>query len=239
MTGVCIEVAVDSLPAALLAAQAGAGRLELCAGLDGGGVTPSLGLLEAVLEQVSLPVMVLVRPRTGNFIYGAEEQRLVQRDITSVLRAGASGVVVGALDDQGAVDRSAMGGWIEAAAGAPVTYHRAFDCCADPLQAHGDLVELGVQRILTSGGMSRVIDGLPLLVTLAGRMGTGTLGAILPGGGLRAKDVPQVVKATGVREVHTSGRTKDSPMVSGSGEFPGLRLPDPVELKAMLAALAG
>jgi copper homeostasis protein CutC len=87
--------------------------------------------------------------------------------------------------------------------------------------------------------MSRVIDGLPLLVTLAGRMGTGTLGAILPGGGLRAKDVAQVVKATGVREVHTSGRTKDSPMVSGSGEFPGLRLPDPVELKAMLAALAG
>jgi copper homeostasis protein len=238
MSSVCIEVAVDSLPAALLASKAGAGRLELCASLDSGGVTPSLGLLAGVLEQVTLPVMVLVRPRSGDFVYGAGERRVVQRDIRSLLGAGAAGVVVGALDAHGDLDFEAMRAWLDAAEGAPLTFHRAFDCTSEPLRTHGQLVELGVQRVLTSGGAARVIDGLPMLVTLASRVGSEGYGTILPAGGLRSQDVARVVDATGVREVHTSGRTENSTLLPGSGEYQGSRLPDPDELRAMAAELA-
>ena len=232
-----MEVAVDSLPGALIAVESGAGRLELCASLDGGGVTPSIGLLESVLGRVSVPVMVLVRPRTGGFVYGPDEQAIVTRDIRSLVGAGAAGVVVGALDPESGLDLGALDAWLDEAAGAPVTFHRAFDCCRDLRLAHRQLVERGVQRVLTAGGTGRALDGLQLLAELAAHGASSEAGAILPGGGLRAAHVTQVLAATGGSEVHTSGRTDASAVLPGSGEYPGLTMPDPAELVAMARAL--
>lgn len=230
-------MAVDSLAGAIIAEEAGAGRLELCGSLDGGGVTPSLGFLESVLATVSIPVMVLVRPRTGGFVYDRGEQAGVTRDIRCLLEVGASGVVVGALDAAGDLDLGALDEWVAAAMGAPVTFHRAFDCCRDPRAAFQQLAQRDIQRVLTAGGAGSVMDGLSLLAELSREKTHGGGLAILPGGGLRAAHVSEVIARTGAGEVHTSGRTKDSPLLPGSGEYPGLVLPDARELAAMVQAL--
>ena len=138
------EVPVDSLPAAVLAVEAGAARLELCAGLGEGGSTPSLGLLEAVRAAVEVPVFVLVRPRAGSFVLEPGEQDLVRRDLEHAVRAGADGVVVGALTAAGALDLAALQAWRDAAPGASFTLHRAFDEVSDRAAALEALASSGV-----------------------------------------------------------------------------------------------
>jgi len=199
-----VEVCIESVGDALTAAKAGADRLELCSALTFGGLTPSVAMIEAVRKVVDLPIMVLVRPRPGGFCYGDTEFSVLIREIELALRAGADGIVSGALAEAGEIDRSRCQQIIAAAEGKPVVFHRAFDFTPRPLAALEELIELGFTRILTSGQRSKAIEGADLIQKLldqaAGRI------EILPGGGINAGNVVDLLNLTGCDQIHASAR---------------------------------
>jgi len=197
-----LEVCVDSVAGCAAAARGGAGRVELCADLVEGGVTPSLGTIEAARECTRLPLVVLVRPRGGDFVYDADELDVLRRDVRHARRAGADGVALGVLAPDGTVDRAATRELVELARPMAVTFHRAFDHALDPLRALEELAEIGVDRILSSGGAARAEAGLERLADLV-RRAAGRV-SILPAGGIRAHNVARVLAATRAREVHCS-----------------------------------
>jgi copper homeostasis protein len=200
-----LEIAVQDVAGARAAVAAGADRLELCAALAAtGGLTPSAGLVRHVAAAAGVGVHVLVRPRAGGFVYTAEELAVQVADVRAALDAGAAGVVVGALTPGGAVDPAALAALVEAADGADVTFHRAFDVVADRPAALEVLAAHGVRRVLTSGGALRAGEGLAALAALTGRArGLGV--EVMAGGGVRTGDVAPLVGA-GVDAVHLSAR---------------------------------
>ena len=197
---VLIEACVDAIDAAIEAERGGADRLELCGELLQGGVTPSAGLIGAVWERVEIPVFVLIRPRTGDFLYTAEEVDVMVRDIAAARAMDVDGVVIGALTRDGDVDIGAVHTLMEAAGRMMVTFHRAFDFARNREVALEALIELGVHRVLTSGGAATALDGAASLASLV-RQANGRIG-ILAGGGINAGNVADVVRESGVAEVH-------------------------------------
>lgn len=197
------EVCVDHRSGALAAQRAGVHRIELCTELSVGGLTPSPGLLEAVLE-LGLPTVVLVRPRAGHFVVDDDEAEQIARDVRWTVRAGAQSVAVGALQPDGTIDQERLARWIEAAEGKPVCFHRAFDGIREPERGLDTLIELGVTRLLTSGGADDVVAGLPALTRWIQRVGQDL--EIMPGGGVRAENIGHVVQASGARSIHFSAR---------------------------------
>ncbi len=199
---ILIEAAVESLDAALAAAEGGAHRIELCTDLAQGGTTPDLNLLQA---QLPIPVFILVRPRAGDFVYTDAEHRTMLEQISRARSAGAHGIVTGDLS----LDRTRD--LIAAARPLPVTFHRAFDVFPDRSEALERLISLGVDRVLTSGGAPTAPQGAEqirrLVIQAKRRI------AILPGGGIDAHNVARLVKETGVQEVHFS--VKDAEKVRG------------------------
>ena len=197
---VLVEACVDAIDAALEAERGGANRIELCGELLQGGVTPSAGLIGAVWESVDVPVFVLIRPRAGDFLYTDAETDVMLRDIATARSLDAEGVVFGALTSHGDIDVGTVARLVEAAGPMQVTFHRAFDFARDRRLALETLIELGVDRILTSGGAHSAIDGAgelrELVQAAAGRI------AILAGGGISAQNAAEVVRRSGVKEVH-------------------------------------
>jgi copper homeostasis protein len=198
--GILVEAAVDTLDQAVAAADAGVDRLELCASLRIGGITPNRGLLKAVLARVSIPVFVMIRPRGGDFVYAPEEIDKMLLAIEMVRGTSAAGIVTGALTRDFQIDHYVMQQLVEAAGDLPITFHRAFDRISN-----GDdldqLVELGIARILTSGGKSSALVGADSIASLV--KGAGADITIVAGGFVRARNVREVVRRTGVREVHS------------------------------------
>ncbi|NOT10192.1 MAG: copper homeostasis protein CutC [Gemmatimonadales bacterium] len=208
---ILLEACVDSVVSARNAEAGGARRLELCANLVEGGTTPSIGMLAGARDAVGIPIFVLVRPRGGDFLYGADEIRVILRDIAEMKARGADAVVIGALDREGQVDRNVIGRLIEAARPLAVTFHRAFDLARDPIEALETLIELGIERVLTSGQAPTAEQGIPLLRELVQRA-EGRI-VLLAGGGVNASNARRIVEETGVRELHLRGsRTEPSPM---------------------------
>ena len=205
MAQTIVEVCVDSWSGALAAQGAGAHRIELCQGLGVGGLTPSFALLQRALS-LPMEVVVLIRPRAGDFVYDESELGLMVQDVEYAVRSGATGIAVGALDPDGGLDLPAMSSLVEAADGAQVCFHRAFDGILDPIGALGSLKRLGVERVLTSGQAPDVVAGLPLLKRLV-REAPGGL-EVMPGGGVRAENVAQVLLETGARSIHFSARVE-------------------------------
>lgn len=195
-----VEAAVESLDDALSAVAGGAGRLELCARLDVGGTTPDLALIECVVREARVPVLAMIRPRGGDFVHSSAELARMHADVRDALRAGAAGVVLGALDATSRVDVAATASLVRAAGGAPVTFHRAIDDTPDALEALDVLIELGVARVLTSGGAPTALDGAEVLAALVQRAGDRV--TIVAGGGVRGGNARLVVERTGVRELH-------------------------------------
>ncbi len=197
-----VEICVDDVEGALAASSAGADRVELCAALAEGGVTPSAGALAAIGARApALSVTVLVRPRGGDFVYSPVELEVIGADIAAARRIlPVVGVTLGPLSPRGRVDRRALDAMVAAAGPAPVTFHRAFDTLADQPAALDELVEAGVARVLTSGGAATALAGAPalraLVVQAAGRI------EVMAGGGVRADHVADLVDATGVTAVH-------------------------------------
>jgi len=202
---VLVELCVDGVESALAAAEGGAQRLELCTGLVEGGTTPSAGTLELVLERVRIPVVVLVRPRRGDFLYSSAEVEGMLRDVAAAKRAGARGVALGALRADGTLDVSALTELVRLARPLQITCHRAFDFARDPLEALEVLAGLGVERVLTSGGAPTALAGAERLAQLVRAAGAGGP-SILAGGGVRAHNVRELVERCGVREVHATAR---------------------------------
>ncbi len=200
---VLVEACVDSVRSALAAERAGAGRVELCAALHDAGTTPSAGTIAAVKAAVHVPVFVLVRPRGGGFTYTDVELDVMRRDVEAARRLGADGIVTGALRPDGRVDGEALRPLLDAAAGLPVTFHRAFDLAPDLPEALETLAALGVRRVLTAGGAPTAREGADTLATLVARAAARI--GILAGGGLREDHVAEVVRRSGVAEVHVRG----------------------------------
>jgi copper homeostasis protein len=197
---VLVEAAVDSVDDALAAVEGGADRLELCAELGIGGTTPGEELIAEVLRVVAVPVCVMIRPRGGSFVYSPAELDAMRRSIDIARDAGAEGVVFGVLDPAGRLDAMRTELLVEAAAGLDVTFHRAFDRIADQSDALDELIEMGVARVLTSGGAPTAADGLWPLEDLV-EQAAGQI-VILAGGGVREDNARELVERTGVTEVH-------------------------------------
>src|SRR4051812_20067260 len=200
MAGPLLECVVQSVDDALAAERAGAARLELCVQLEVGGTTPPGHLVGAVVAAVRIPVFVLVRPRSGNFVHTDAEQTTMRRDIELAGRAGASGIVIGVLTREARVDVEATRSLVQAANGLPVTFHRAFDETPDLQDALEAVVATGASRVLTSGGARTAWEGAAALAGLVARAGERIV--ILAGGGVRANNVSALVARTGVREIH-------------------------------------
>jgi copper homeostasis protein len=202
-----IEAAVESVEAALAAAEGGAHRVELCADLAHGGTTPPIDLVRECRHRLTIPVFVLVRPRAGDFVYSDAEHETTLQQLRRVKNAGALGIVTGELTDGRRVAEGRTLGLIEAARPLPFTFHRAFDDCLELGAALESLVRLGVNRVLTSGGARTAADGadrIERLVTQAkGRI------EILAGGGIDAANVAGLVRVSGVKEIHFSVRDAD------------------------------
>jgi len=197
---VLVEACVDAIDAALEAEWGGADRLELCGELLQGGVTPSHGLIEAVWDQISIPLFVLIRPRTGDFLYTSDELDVMERDIRVARSLHVDGIVAGALTTDGDVDEAAMRCILDAARPMEVTFHRAFDFVRDQDEALDTLLELEVDRVLTSGGASTALQGAESLARLNLRAGSEL--TVMAGGSITPTNVGEVVRRSGVREVH-------------------------------------
>lgn len=200
---VLVEACVDSVDSALAAERGGARRVELCDALYDAGTTPSAGMIAAVVARVRVPVFVIVRPRGGGFVYSATELDVMRRDIDAARSLGAGGIVVGALREDGRVDEGRTRALVEAAAGLPVTFHRAFDLVPDPGEALEMLAACGVARVLTSGGAATALDGAKALATLVARAAGRVV--VMAGGGIREAQVRPLVARSGVREIHVRG----------------------------------
>jgi copper homeostasis protein len=194
-----VEAYVDELATAVAAAQNGAGRLELC-GPGEGGLTPSPALLREVLAAVRIPVHVMVRPRTGDFVYTAEEFAAMREGIAMAKAAGATGVVFGITHADGTLDVTRMAELVALARPLRVGIHRAFDRAPDPEVALDQVIALGLEVVLTSGHAESAEQGIPTLARLVTRAAGRTV--ILAGGGVRAPNVRRIIRETGVYEVH-------------------------------------
>jgi copper homeostasis protein len=199
-----LEIAANSVASALAAQEGGAGRVELCTGLELGGLTPSHAQIALARERLHIPLVVLIRPRAGDFLYSDLECETMQRDIETCVALGCDGVVLGVLDAGGNVDTARCRALITAATPLGVTFHRAFDLSCDLAQALEDIVALGCERILTSGAQASAVEGAALIRDLVVQAG-GRL-AVMPGAGITAQNVAALAAATGAREFHASAK---------------------------------
>ncbi|MFM0556142.1 copper homeostasis protein CutC [Paraburkholderia sediminicola] len=199
---VLLEVIATTVADARLAAQAGADRLELVTAMGEGGLTPSLGLIEAVVAAVEIPVNVIVRPHSRSFVYDADDYAVMLRDVRAVKAAGANGVVVGMLNTTGEIDREGLARVIDAADGLAITFHRAFDEARDLRQSLDVLLGFeAVTNVLTSGGQPSVLNAEATIRELV-RQAAGSHCTILAGAGLTLNAIGGFVSRTQVEAVH-------------------------------------
>ena len=199
-----LEIAVFNIHSAIIAAEAGADRIELCENPFDGGTTPSYGTLKTVREKVSIPVFPIIRPRGGDFLYNQEEFEVMTKDVRLCKELGFEGVVIGLLNADGSIDTNRTKKLVELAYPLEVTFHRAFDRAAQPLLALEDIIGCGCQRILTSGQVPNAFDGKELIRQLVEKAEERII--IMPGSGVRASNIAQLAAVTGVTELHSSAR---------------------------------
>ena len=199
-----LEICIDGVASARAAAEGGADRVELCANLPEGGTTPSAGTIRAVRAIFSGALMVIVRPRGYDFLYSDAEMQVMLHDIAVARELGADGVVIGCLTADGLIDVERCQRLLEAAGTLDVTFHRAFDMTRDLKEAFEDVMRLGIKRMLTSGGKPDVPSGLAIIGNLV-RQAAGRI-SIMPGGGVTEHNIAEIIRATGVREIHLSAR---------------------------------
>jgi copper homeostasis protein len=205
---VLLEVCANSVTSALAAQDGGAARVELCENLYEGGTTPSYGEILIARKLLRINLYVLIRPRGGDFLYSDVEFEVMAADIRYCIEAGCDGIVIGILHPDGTIDKERCRKLVELAKphGVGVTFHRAFDLSADLFQSLEDIIEIGCERILTSGGRSSAMEGSGIISRLikkaAGRI------IIMPGCGIGETNVADLVHYTGAKEIHASARQR-------------------------------
>lgn len=235
-----VEIVVYNIASALAADAGGADRVELCDNPGEGGTTPSAGVVEVVRQHVNLDVFAMLRPRGGDFCYSSYEFHAMKRDLSQFQKLSVDGVVFGILLPDGTIDRKRCAELIQKARPLKVTCHRAFDMTRDPFQALEDCIEVGFDRILTSGQMPQALAGVELIRELieraAGRI------AIMPGSGVNENTVAGIVARTGAQEIHFSAMSHEpgkmvykNAAITGMGSDEGseylLRTVDPARVK--------
>ena len=199
------EVCANSVESCLAAQEGGANRVELCAGVPEGGTTPSYGEISLAREMLtSTRLHVIIRPRGGDFLYSPIAVKAMLKDIEIARQLKADGVVFGCLTEEGEIDMPAMRELMEASKGLSVTFHRAFDVCCDPRKALEQIIELGCDRILTSGQQPTAEAGMPLLKELQ-QQANGRI-ILLAGCGVNEKNIARIAAHTGIQEFHFSAR---------------------------------
>lgn len=199
-----LEVCVDSVESAVNAQIGGADRVELCDNLLEGGTTPSYGTILSARENLTLGLHVIIRPRGGDFLYIDQEFDIMRRDIELCGEYGADGVVIGILRSDGTIDIERTAKLIELASPMSVTFHRAFDMCADPIKGLDDIISAGASRVLTSGQKDKVPEGSELIRKLVKHAGSRII--IMPGSGLDETNIAEMAGLTGAKEFHLTGR---------------------------------
>lgn len=200
----CLEILVRSSEEARQAELAGADRVELCSALSLGGLTPSIGTARHTVAATPLPVVAMLRPRPGDFTFNAAEYEEICADLDAFLSAGVRGVVTGFLTDSGHIDTKRTADIVRRSGGVPVTFHRAFDLLEDLSGALTHLIDLGVRRILTSGGTTSAASGTDAMAQL--RTQAAERVEIIAGGGLRARNVASIREGSKVTSFHSGPR---------------------------------
>lgn len=240
------EVVVYNIDSALRAQEGGADRLELCDNPGEGGTTPSYAMIEQVRQNISMDVYVMLRPRGGDFCYSNYEFHIMKRDLAQCQRLSVDGVVFGILKENGRIDKERCSELIKKARPLKVTCHRAFDMTRDPFEALEDCIEIGFDRILTSGQQFKASEGVSLIAELI-QKARGRI-AIMPGSGVNEQTVADIVKKTSAGEIHFSATAlKESkmkfrnPNIAAMGDDAGMEFkyrtvdPDRVRLIRSLA----
>lgn len=199
-----LEICANSVASCLEAQKGGAYRVELCAAIPEGGTTPSYGDITVARELLDIKLNVIIRPRSGDFLYSALEHRIMLKDIEIARQLGVDGVVIGCLTAEGEVDMERSRELIDAAGEMSVTFHRAFDMCHDPFDSLEKIISLGCHRILTSGQQQQAEQGVPLLKELVQRADDRII--IMPGSGINMNNITTIARETGAKEFHLSAR---------------------------------
>ncbi|MBW5448523.1 copper homeostasis protein CutC [Cohnella sp. CFH 77786] len=210
-----LEVIATCMDDIVRAAAGGADRIELVTGLTEGGLTPSLGLIEEAASSSPVPVHVMIRPHSRTFVYDRDDLRVMVKDIRAVLRAGAAGIVLGVLTEEGRVNQEALKRLLAESGGLSVTFHRAFDDTRNLDEALDDLLSFpAIDRILTSGGQASALEAADTIRHLAGRLEHAPI-RLLAGSGLTAESLPGFLLQTGVKEVHFGRGVRENGLASG------------------------
>ena len=238
-----IEIATSDFVTTKSAVEGGADRIELCANLAEGGTTPSFSTIKKCREAFSVQLYPIIRPRGGDFLYTEDEYEIMLEDIKLCKQLGCDGVVIGLLNIDGSIDIARTAKLVEAAYPLGVTFHRAFDRCKDPFDALEQLVEIGCERILTSGQQPTVNEGVELIAELNKAADNRII--IMPGSGLRADNIKMMAEKTGCTEFHSSLRGKEKskmsfvhPSFKDSAEGYTNNSINPDEVKALRMALS-
>lgn len=201
-----VEIAANSFASARAAEAGGAARVELCTALEVGGLTPSHAEIALARERLRIPVHVLIRPRAGDFVFDDAECEVMLRDIEACRALDCAGVVLGVLDADGNVDAARCRGLVAAARGMSITFHRAFDFARDAAATLESVIELGCDRLLTSGQAPDALAGAARIAGLVQRA-RDRIG-VMPGGGITPENIAQVAQATGACEFHASAKAQ-------------------------------
>ena len=216
-----LEVCLDSVESCVAAERGGADRVELCANLAEDGTTPTAGIIAAARSSVGIGIHVMIRPRGGDFCYTDFEYEAMKRDVAFVKQLGADGVVFGILTRDGQIEVDRVRELAGLARPMSVTFHRAFDIVVDPFESLEQLIESGVERLLTSGQAPSAAKGLGLLQRLVKQAG-GRM-RIMPGGGITAGNIRELRDGTGAREIHVGTGVSDRVnMRAPGGLFPAV-----------------
>lgn len=202
-----IEIATSDFVTTQSAVNGGADRIELCANLAEGGTTPSFGTIKQCRASFSVSLYPIIRPRGGDFLYTGDEFEIMLQDVKLCKQLGCDGIVIGLLNSNGTIDVKRTSALIDAAYPLGVTFHRAFDRCIDPFVALEQLIEIGCERILTSGQKPSVVDGVDLVAELNKKAGERII--IMPGSGVRKENIKMLAAKTGCTEFHSSLRGKE------------------------------
>ncbi len=199
-----LEVIGFNIESCLLAQSAGAHRIELCDSPGDGGTTPSYGFIKAAREKLSIALFPIIRPRGGDFLYSEEEFEIMKTDVKLCKQLGCDGVVIGMLNTDGTVDKERCTRLVELAYPLGVTFHRAFDRTVDAFKAMEDIIDIGCERILTSGHKPNALDGADALAALIKAADDRII--IMPGSGVRSENIIEIARKTGATEFHSSAR---------------------------------
>jgi copper homeostasis protein len=201
-----LEICCYNYQSCIIAAGAGANRIELCADAAEGGTTPGFGTIKRVKEKVGIDVYPIIRPRGGDFFYDEEEFIMMKSEILLCKELGCEGVVIGMLKQDGSIDKDRCKQLVALAYPMGVTFHRAFDRASNPFEALEDIIQIGCERILTSGHKPVALEGAQLLDELTRQANDRIV--IMPGSGVRAANIIEVAKKTGAVEFHSSASSK-------------------------------